>query len=167
MIILAAVAFVCLRFVDEIYFLRALFTGRNSYQAFVSYGMDDLVYYGALLRLIYYFVMGIICLSVIAVLPARLPRMKWVGNIGRRSLQIYILHTLVISILYKGFHLEKFITTHGISHLIIILVAFVVTLLLSARVLEKPIKTVVYPSIHVKISIVESNDTKIKKEGNV
>lgn len=144
--VMVLLAFVCFNYTDDIYFVRVFLTGRNPYHSLESvYGMDNLVFYGGLMRLVYYLIVFIVCFALIGIVPNHLPHGGWATNIGKHSLQIYVLHRSFIYILYNLFLFKVFSEAHGISSIIIIPIAFLLTLFLSLPFWEKPIRAVVYP----------------------
>lgn len=83
--------------------------------------------------------------SYTALVEMQTRTLHFFAGVGRRSLQIYLLHRPVLYILYNGFHLNDFMTRCGVPNLVIIPLAFLLTLVLSPPVLEKPVRAVIYP----------------------
>lgn len=145
-------AIICFRWGDQFYFLRTLITGTNSYKTFASaYNREDLIYFGGLMRLCYYAVVFLIGASVITLIPNHIPHSGFLSAIGRRSLQIYILHRPVIYILYEGFKFDVFSHNAGISNYIIIPIAIGITVFFALPFWEKPIRTIVYPNYKIEV----------------
>ncbi len=149
LLILIAAAVLIFFKIDDIYFIRSLLTGRNPYSVFSSsYEMSkQLVNSGGILRLVYYPVVCLLCAAVIAIIPSHSRALHFLTGVGKRSLQIYILHRPILYILYDGLHLDDLLASRGISNLIIIPLALGLTLLLSVPFLEKPVRAVVYPKV--------------------
>ena len=79
---------------DELYWIRPVLTGKNPYSALEKYNL-----YGGLIRLIYYFIVCVLGAAFIAVIPKR-TMIKCVPKIGQRTLQIYALHHVFISLIF-------------------------------------------------------------------
>ena len=93
-LIVAAWGTACLLLLDDLYFLRPLFTGRNAYSA-------RFLPYGALWRLLCYAISSICILALVLLIPDREIRPFTV--FGRRTLQVYFWHRMVLYLLnYAG-----------------------------------------------------------------
>lgn len=147
-LLLAALAVICFRYTDDIYFTRPLLTGRNSFRTFEGYDQTGLILYGGLLRLGYYAVVAALCAAVIALIPDHIPGGRAVAGIGSRSLQIYILHRPLIEIIYKVFYLDVVTAAAGISNLVILPIAVLLTIFCALPCWEKPIRAIIYPKPH-------------------
>ncbi len=138
-------ALICIFAIGSIYFLRPIIMGCYPYSEMNNYGMENFVIYGGLIRLVYYAIVAIICLAFLSIIPKSIPKVPGIATIGRRSLQIYLLHRPIIYILYEGLHLDTWIAATGITKFIIIPIALLITLFLALPVWEKPVKAIIYP----------------------
>lgn len=156
--ILIAAALLCYFKIDDFYFVRALVTGRNPYNSFRNtYGMDELVFYGGLCRLAWYGVVAMLGAAVFAVIPAHAHGWRLPTAVGRRTLQIYILHKPFLYILYEGLHLDRFLEIYGISKLVLIPVAAFLTLFLALPFWEKTVRAIIYPQVSGERKEIKSN----------
>ncbi|MCD7757636.1 MAG: acyltransferase family protein [Clostridiales bacterium] len=147
--VLAALAAVCFCLTDKIYFVRALLTGRNAFQTFETvYDRGDLVFYGGLFRLGYYAVVALLCVALIALVPNHLPGGNAVAAIGRRSLEIYILHRPLLFVLYNVVQLDKWTAALGIGNWIILPISMLITAFFALPFWERPIRAIIYPKPH-------------------
>ncbi len=152
---------VCLFGTDPVYFFRALLTGRHSYMAFTSvYGMNNIVVaFGGLLRLLYYVVAVGGCISIISLIPNHLPHSRAIRAVGKRSLEIYILHNPLIHILYDGVSLPSLLAAWGIGGWVILPLAIIITSIFALPFWEKPIRAIIYPTF------LEHRDEQAQIEG--
>ncbi|MCC8182031.1 MAG: acyltransferase family protein [Clostridiales bacterium] len=148
LLVLAALAVICFHCTDDFYFLRPLLTGRNRFSALGSYGQVDLAFFGGLIRLGYYAVVALLCTALIAVMPSHLPGGRVFTAIGRRTLQIYTLHRPILYVLYSGLHFDAMTAAAGVSNLVILPVAALLTIFCALPFWEKPIRAVIYPKLH-------------------
>ncbi len=148
LLVLVALGLVCMTQTDKVYFLRTLMTGRHSFSSLAKYGYENLVFYGGLLRLGYYGVVALLCAALVAVIPNHIPGGNVFGAVGRRSLEVYLLHRPLLHILYQGFHFRTVTAAAGVSDLIIFPIAVLVTVFCALPCWEKPIRAVIYPGPH-------------------
>ena len=127
-----AFAIACVVLIDYVYEARFLFSGRHNYAAFQQYAP-----YGPILRLAGYAVSGIMCFSVMAVIPqGRIPA---ASVIGQRTLGIYFFHRPILSVLIYSGALETVYSIFGleVGMWIWMLMAVALTLILAAPVFNK------------------------------
>ncbi|MCD8160752.1 MAG: acyltransferase family protein [Clostridiales bacterium] len=145
LVLLGVVCFCC---TDDIYFVRALLTGKNPYRTLeTGYGREELVFYGWLLRLGYYAVVAVLCMAVMAVIPNHLRHGKALTAVGRRTLQIYMLNRPAIYILFDGLGLHTALTAMGADDLVVLPLAVLLTAVLALPFWERPIRAVIYPKL--------------------
>lgn len=127
-----AFAIACVVLIDYVYEARFLFSGRHNYAAFQQYAL-----YGPILRLVGYAVSGIMCFSVMAVIPQK--KIPVLNIIGQRTLGIYFFHRPILSILIYSSALETVYSIFGleVGMWIWILIAVALTLILAAPVFYK------------------------------
>ena len=123
--------FLLFYFFKDLYVLRGLFTGRNSYKTVFG----DYYIYGGFIRLIYYIASLITMIMVMNIVPKC---KMFLSKYGARTLQIYILqmyflffirNTSISSYLYKtGVYLP----------IVLLLLAFLLSILLGNKVFSKP-----------------------------
>lgn len=142
-VIAAAIAAVylvyCITNIEEIYWLRPLLTGRNSYDLLEFYPE-----WGGIFRLIHYIVIGVLLCALIALVPNRRCIItKW----GERATNVYVLHYLVIQWFQDSWGGEEFITAHCPEHpeLVLIPVSIAVTIFFSLGFWERPMKALLHP----------------------
>lgn len=87
-------AVICALYVSHFYYLRLLFTGRNSFADTLA---ETMMPYGSLYRLMCYALTTLFGFSFICLCPAR--RIPVITDFGQRTLQVYFWHSTVIYIL--------------------------------------------------------------------
>ena len=125
-------AIACVVLIDYVYEARFLFSGRHNYAAFQQYAL-----YGPILRLVGYAVSGIMCFSVMAVIPQK--KIPVLNIMGQRTLGIYFFHRPILSVLIYSGALETVYSIFGleVGIWIWILIAVMLTLILAAPVFNK------------------------------
>ena len=125
--------FICVYlFIDKIYFIRPLITGRNPF-----YTLKEYYAYGGLLRLLYYPVAFALSFAFIAIIPKS---KTFLTKLGSRTLAVYIFHYPILYLLiYLGIN-NFFDNT---SYLLIIPISVILTFILSNKYLLKLIKNIV------------------------
>ncbi len=108
--------------------LTPFFTGRHPYGG--SY-----YYWGALIRLFCYFLVGAIGYSIIRLTPKNY--IPLVSDYGKRTLQVYFWHKIFINVLVH-YGLLKICST-GLGKVVYLLLAVVLTLLLSQKIMGFPV----------------------------
>ena len=81
-------------FGEHFYFLRLMFTGKNSY-----YSVKPYFYYGFLLRLACYVISALTSFAVIAVVPDS-TKIKGITTLGARTLSVYVYHYILLYVIY-------------------------------------------------------------------
>lgn len=114
---------------DNIYWLRPLITGRNPFSMFGEYAQ-----FGFMIRMVYYFAVVLIGLSLIVIIPNKTP-FGLLAKLGQRTLAVYGLHYIVFYFMYERFDCrELFEKVFGqFAEWIIIPISIVVTLFFSLR----------------------------------
>ncbi len=126
-------------FGDEIYWMRALLTGRNTYMVLGEYEA-----YGFFLRLLVYAISTITCLAIIIITPNKLGR-GWIAKIGQRTLPVYIFHYIILSFLYNQLELKNLfakISPQFAGYFIIPLSA-ILTVILSRKIFQQVISYII------------------------
>lgn len=129
-ILLLLFSYICFNHLETIYPLRGLFTGRNSFASIKNMN------YTYITRLITYLISFIIGFAVLVLAPNR--KIPVISKCGTRTLQIYVIHRILIIIL-KGIGLFDIIAqNYPISEpIIIVLISLLMTLVLSLDFIEK------------------------------
>lgn len=125
-IFIISTCLICLFFMDKIYFLRPLLTGRNPYSVLAKYKSI-----GLLLRFVYYIVVSIFIISIISLTPSK---NSIFTKLGSRSLCVYFFHIPIINFLSTTPVILKFLD--NTSYLLIIPISFIITILLSQKCFE-------------------------------
>ena len=134
LIILAIAIYVFIAFIREIYFIRPITTGRNSY-----FILPKFQNYGAIIRGMWYIVSSIVSIGFMNIIPkGKTFFSKW----GSRTLAVYFIHTIIITI----FTLEK-IELRVYQYLII---AVIVTIILSLKCISIPFNKFMKIDFHKK-----------------
>ncbi len=137
-IILISVALV-FGFSEKAYILRPIFTGRNPYTL-----LNEYKNFGALFRLFCYCVSAILSFAFIAITPNKTP-FGILAKFGSRTLAVYVLHYLVIYILYNQFDIktlfESLFQGRG-AGLMILPLAMVITVVLSFKPFSVPFNAI-------------------------
>lgn len=123
----------CWVWLDELYILRPMFTGRNSYSA-----LGTRANWGVAYRLAAYGISVVMSVLVLAAVPSNLP--KIVALAGRNSLQVYLYHRIVIYLL-TWLGMFTVLTRYGLAGIGVMTVfAAALTFLLALETLGRPIK---------------------------
>ena len=137
--VLAALAAVCLFCLKDVYFIRPLLTGKNSY-----FKMEKFALWGGLIRLVYYFVCSAVICAVISVVPKR--RLGFISTFGERTLGVYFWHLLIISVLFDLGVFENLALLPTAAQMgIVFACAVALTLILSLKVFSIPLNFILKP----------------------
>lgn len=138
LVILIAVALV-FGLGEKAYTLRPIFTARNPYTL-----LKENENIGALVRLFCYCVSAILGFAFIAVTPNKTP-FGIIAKFGSRTLTVYVLHYIVIYLLYNQLHIKDFFESlfsgRG-AGLMILPLAMVLTVVLSLKPFSVPINAI-------------------------
>ncbi len=146
-VVIVVTAFIVISSCEEIYWIRPLLTGRNSF-----YLLGQYFPWGWLCRLIYYFASVLVCASVVILIPDRTPA-GLLAKVGQQTLGVFVFHPFVLSILLNllgfGSVLVYMPPFFGIWNTVIL--ALVVTVVLSipvftmllSRIMNVPLRPVV------------------------
>ena len=93
LVIVGAALFVVIRFGEEIYWLRPLFTGRNSF-----YELKYFTSYGWLCRLLYYPLSMLVSAAIVILTPERTP-FGLLSKIGQQTLGVFVFHPFLLAII--------------------------------------------------------------------
>ncbi len=121
---------ICITQIDDIYFLRLIFTGRNSYSV-----NEKLLTLGPVYRLLCYFITVLVSLSVICLVPRK--RIAYLSDFGKNTIQVYFWHSVFLSVLKKIGAVDFFVGSLWGSILWIIL-AVLLSVLLSTKYFSFP-----------------------------
>lgn len=120
-------------FIDDIYFLRALLTARNSFAS-----LGNMSKFGGLLRFGYYAVVSVVGFSVVALTPTKTP-FGIAAKFGQRTLAVYAFHFTALYLIYESFNCKELIFEalgRG-GDWLIIPVSVIVTLLFSVNIFNR------------------------------
>lgn len=117
----------CFFFLEYVLQVWGLFSGRN---AFAS----SFYYYGALVRLMYYFFVGIIIISFVYVIPNR--KILLITSVGESTLSIYFWHVMFLKVFI--FFNILFLCTTNLGKVIYILLSILLTIFLSHKIFSFP-----------------------------
>lgn len=137
-IIMIAIIVSAFIFPDELYELRPILTGRNSFDF-----LDDAYNFGGLIRLAYYVVTVIIGSAVICLIPKKIGNGA-VARLGGRTLQIYSLHYFFIYV-YFGLVGRKILPEH--PAVMSIILAVLITAICSLKFWEPIFSAIMNPKI--------------------
>ena len=116
---------ICLfwRFVDQLYFLRPLFTARNSF-----YHIKVALRWAWAFRLFYYFLVVIISLAFMSLISVK--QLPYISKWGGRTLSVFFLHSCVLQVLH---HYGFFTLLYGnkVGRGSLIFLAIIITIVLS------------------------------------
>ena len=115
---------ICIFFNDQLYSLRGLFTGRNSYSNFAFIQNDGCFY-----RLLCYGITIFAAACIMLVIPCR--RLPQITLWGQRTIQVYTWHYVFIY-LFNQFHVTRSLCSSGWGGRILwLVIGIAVTILLS------------------------------------
>ena len=120
---LIAILILTFIYIDKVYFLRPLFTGRNPYsvnERFTAWG-------GVAYRLICFFIASTIGFCFIVVTPSK--QMPIITEFGTRTLQVYLLHYLFFKLLRET-PLDEHLCSTATGKCLWMLIACLVTVVL-------------------------------------
>lgn len=124
-------------FFDIVKGLFPALPGRSTAEAYAQFRQ-----LGGIIRLCYYPAVFLLCFAFISLTPKRLGKRGAAAALGSRTLQVYLLHYVLIHLLCAaGMH--DFFASH--SKLLIIPLSLAVTLVCSAKFLEKPVRMLIDP----------------------
>lgn len=123
----------CFIFIDDLYILRHLFTGRNPFS-------DIIFEYGPLMRLLCYGLSMLISLAVILLIPAQY--IDGFSSMGERSLHVYFWHWPVFLILNYYFDIDAIFYGGVIGEIMYLLLSIVFSILLSQKFVSYPLEWV-------------------------
>jgi len=145
-LIIACAAFIVIRYGEEIYWLRPLITGRNSF-----YELDKYPLWGWILRLGYYVISFLVCGAVVVIMPQQTP-LGLIGKIGQQTLGVFVLHAFVLAITMNQwkfkYTLVKLPPFFGIWNvlwfalLIVLVLSIPVFTMLISRIMNVPLRPV-------------------------
>lgn len=121
-------------FEKELYFMKPVFTGQNPY-ATLEFPLD-IPLMGLITRVIMYVIATVLSIAVIAIIPRR----KLIFTpLGSRTIQIYVLHYLIYSIvLYSGLNAQLLSQFGEMTIVIYIIFSIILTMVLSWKYLGYP-----------------------------
>lgn len=132
--LLAAGGFVTWKCADQLMMFKKLFTGNGSYYS-LPYSQ-----WGFLYRLFYYIIVTGIIYMVFSFVPAA---RSWVSDIGKRTMQIYVYHGLVVQVLLQTGFFEKLAEEFSVGkQILIVLLPVGLTFLLAIPGLGKPVRII-------------------------
>lgn len=139
-IFLCVLATLSIVYIDQLYWLRPLFTGRNPFEKLLYFSE-----YGCFLRLGWYLASGLTVLAFLAVVPER---RTFFTALGSRTIQVYALHRPVIYI-WQVYNIDSFMVAIWPTHWKILTLTFSVllTFLLSTKIFSKPFNWIMNPLV--------------------
>jgi fucose 4-O-acetylase-like acetyltransferase len=138
---LVATLFICLLFEERFYGKLNFFKGKTTYKNL------DMLQNGGLYRGIYYILAFALVICVIAVVPSvQCMFSRW----GRRTLQVFALHYPILTLLLDGFHLKSRLAAIWPNGYLYVMpgIALVVTVVLSAGILEPFFNRLIHPAMN-------------------
>ena len=140
--------FLLFYFFKDLYVLRGLFTGRNSYRAIFG----NYYIFGGFIRFIYYIASLITMIMIMNIVPKC---KMFFSKYGARTLQIYILQMFVLFFI-KNTSIKTYLESLGVFLPICLLIlAFFLSILLGNKVFSKPFNFI--SSLKWKFLKVENN----------
>lgn len=136
-IIIVGIALIVFININDINWLKPLLSGRNPFKT-----LKDRQYLGGILRLAYYIVVFIMGASIISLVPSG-KKITIFADWGTRTIQPYALHYPIVYYLFYGtLNPDIWMPMIMPSHykILIIPIAFVITIFLSLKIWEKPFK---------------------------
>ncbi len=121
---------VCLFRLEDVYLLRALFSGRNSFAVNIAFEK-----WGMLYRLGSYVITAVVSFCVICLMPSR--KLPLISNFGARTIQVYFWHWPVLLIMEKAGILDYMFST-PMGKVTAMLTGIVITFILSLKLFAFP-----------------------------
>ena len=133
-VFLTGVYFIFVYCAKDLYFLRPFFTARNPF-AYIDFPFDILCT-GAFFRAFWFLYLILLGLAIFTIIPNKKTSYS---EFGSRTLQVYVLHFIVVLIVMYGSTFSFLVKLFG-NHVyaVLIIIGFVTSLVLSLRVFEKP-----------------------------
>lgn len=129
-------------YINNIYWIRPLTTARNSY-----FSLKSLQNYGFLIRLMWYGISTIMSILFMMIVP----RGKTLfSELGKRTLAVYFLHTLVLQVWYHY--------NYDLGVIEYILLSIIVTIILSLKIFDWPFKKI------LSLNFYESDNKKLREK---
>lgn len=91
LVIIVLTAVIVIFYCEDIYWIRPLLTGRNSF-----YQLEHFALWGWLCRLLYYLLATLVCAAVVILIPDRTP-LGLIGKMGQQTLGVFVFHPFVLS----------------------------------------------------------------------
>lgn len=123
--------FLCFTYIDDLYVLRHLFTGRN-------YFNDIIFEYGPLMRLLCYGISTLISVAVILIIPSH--HIDGFSSMGERSLHVYFWHWPVFLILNYHLNINVIIYSGVLGEVTYLLLSIVLSIILSQKFVSYPLE---------------------------
>lgn len=125
----------CILYIDKIYILRPLFTGKNSYSVNPLF-----LKYGFIFRILCYIITVIISTAIISLIPNK--RINMITEYGKRTLQIYFWHQIIINIVI-ALSIDKLFYIPKVGRLFWIFLSILISLILENRIFSFPTKHII------------------------
>ena len=129
LIVLIAAFAACIIFLNPLYSLRPLFTGRNPFSA-------KMFPYGPLLRLLCYVISCIVGFAFMLVIPQR--NLGKITEFGSRTMQVYFWHRQIIFVLVYLNVNDSILSIGKFGKVLWILIAVALTFILSIKIFSFP-----------------------------
>ena len=133
-ILLCLILITCIVYLEKLYFLRPLFTGRNAYDA-----VDIPFYLGGIYRIFVYLISGLISILILGAIPNI--SLGHISRFGCRTLSVYFWHRPILYVLAYT-RVDSLLREFGgeeAGKVCWILLAIFLTLILSLKVFSIPL----------------------------
>lgn len=128
-LILGGFGVFCIKYLEQVYPWLEFLKCKAPYESL------KMLPYGGIYRAVYYVVAFVLIFALTAVVPSR---KLFFSTWGKRSVQVFALHEIVMNLLLKKVHLKQFLVKLYPAHygLLVPIVALIVTIVLSWKGLE-------------------------------
>lgn len=134
LILFLIIFFIFIFFGDNLYFIRGLLTGRNPY-AFIDVPFD-IPLFGLILRFLWFLYNILMALIIFTLIPRR---KTFFTEFGSRTMQVYVLHYIVVLVINYSFISVWLQNVFGIyTPLIYVVLGIITTFILSLKIFGKP-----------------------------
>ncbi len=113
---------ICWIKIEDVYILRSLFTGRNSFE-------EEVVGGGPLFRLLTYGITVFVCFAIVILLPNR--KIPFVSYAGTKTLQVFVWHWAMFELLDYFLQIRDWFYAGTFGQVAFLLFAIILTVLLS------------------------------------
>ncbi len=138
-VLLICMIVICTKYIDKLYWLRPLLTGRNSYEELARFSE-----WGGIIRLFYYATVSVIIFAIISIVP----NIKMIISMwGSRTLNVYVLHYIFLYFFFGLLDGKNFVKIYFSNNpgMVLIPLSILLTIVLSLKIWIRPMNFLLKP----------------------